>query len=170
MCRRHGAVHLEREVAAPAERVWEVLSDRRRTDSWLGRLEGEDPAPGAVFAVWHDETTRSTHRVTRWETGRVLGLTWVFPGERPTAVEFTLEPVVGGSGCLLTVDHEGLDDPVAYAAGWHRHLDHLSAAARGSDLPLAGFWDGYDELVAAYSRAGERECPRCTSAEGARST
>lgn len=45
---------------------------------------------------------------------------------------------------------EGLQDPWPYAAGWHRHLDHLRAHLSGQNLPMQGFWDGYDELLRLY--------------------
>lgn len=40
---------------------------------------------------------------------------------------------------------------VSYAAGWHRHLQYLEAHLRGGDLPLEGFWTGYDRLVELYA-------------------
>lgn len=40
---------------------------------------------------------------------------------------------------------------MSYAAGWHRHLQYLEAHLRGGDLPLEGFWTGYDRLVELYA-------------------
>lgn len=50
----------------------------------------------------------------------------------------------------MEVIHKGLADPVAYAAGWHQHLEYLAAHLGGQDRPFSDFWSGYDVLVARY--------------------
>ena len=56
----------------------------------------------------------------------------------------------GPGATILDRQHDDLDDPAAYAAGWHRHLDFLAAHLAGQDLSFGDFWTGYDALVARY--------------------
>ena len=140
------AVELDLTVGTAADEVWAALVEPDRAAAWLGRLA---PAPGGVgdrFAVRHDETTTSWHTVLTWEPARRWETTWEFPEERASRLEVVL--VASGPGTRLTLRHTALEDPVSYAAGWHRHLEHLVAHLGGDDGPPT--WAGYDELVDRY--------------------
>ena len=135
------------------EQAWQALTDGGRTIRWLGRLDVGEVSDGGRFGLWHDETIRSQDVVLQWDPHRLLTLAWDFPGERPSRVTFALAGGVA-SPATLVVHHQDLDDPVSYAAGWHRHLQYLDAHLRGDDLPLGDFWTGYDRLVEAYEKRG----------------
>ncbi len=135
----------------PVEDVWQALTDRDHTAKWLGRIEVDAVASGGQFDLWHDDEVRSRHAVLQWRPPRLLTLTWDFPEERVSQVAFALAEA-GSSAATLSVHHQGLDDAVSYAAGWHRHLHYLEAHLRGGDLPIDDFWTEYDELVQFYDR------------------
>ena len=145
------SLHLTAQLAATPGQVWFALTRPEDLVAWLGRVEDGLPAPATRFALWHDATTCSHHTVVDWQPERLLGLTWDFPEEAESAVRFALE--AAGDGTRLTVVHEELADPVAYAAGWHRHLEYLAAHLTGTDRPFEDFWDGYETLVERYGSA-----------------
>ena len=136
-------------VAGDAPVVWRALTFAAETPFWLGRIVGPPLSAGIEFALWHQEAVRSLHVVRQWVPHRVLEWTWDFPDESPSRVTFHLAGC-GGTETVVTVEHHDLDEPVAYAAGWHRHLTYLAAHLAGQDLPWGAFWDGYDALVADY--------------------
>lgn len=147
-----GTVRLTRQLAADRSAVWRALTDAGPLSAWLGRLVGRIDGPGARVHLWHEESVRSGHVVRRWEPEEVLGLTWHFPDEPESRVTFLLS---GGPGTTtLTLDHEGVPEAAAYAAGWHRHLDYLAAHLAGRDRSFDDFWAGYDDLLARYRAAG----------------
>ena len=146
---KRGSVALACSLPAAPDEVWRALTEPSRLARWLGRVADGSPAQDGQFAIWHDEAVSSAHTVTRWEPGRGLAMTWDFPDENTSQVSFGLSP--RGDGSLVSVQHEGLGEPVNYAAGWHRHLDYLAAHLAGEDKSFETFWDGYDSLVERYA-------------------
>lgn len=146
---RHRTARVSVDVLAEPERIWTALVRPMSLATWLGRVVEGNPGPGPGFALEHSGGQRSRHTVRRWERPRRLALTWDFPDEARSSVGFDLE--VLPEGTRITVVHEDLDDPASYAAGWHRHLQYLAAHVDGDALPWEEFWDGYDELRAAYA-------------------
>lgn len=145
----NGSVQLQLVLPAPIGAVWEALTTPEHTVAWLGRLTGPPVREGAAVALWHDEHTRSDHRVLQCEPPRVLRLSWDFPDESPSTVLFSLTDPSPGS-THITVLHEGLKDVVSYATGWHRHLEYLDAHLRGADRSVDDFWEGYEDLLERY--------------------
>lgn len=92
---------------------------------------------------------KSSHVVKRWSPPTLLELTWDFPDETRSRVTFHLDGQVDAN-TLVTVEHRGLDDPISYAAGWHRHLTYLASHLTGQDLAWESFWDGFDTLADRY--------------------
>ena len=142
-------VDLALELDAPADLVWAALVEPDRAAAWLGRLEPGPRRAGDRFAVRHDEVTTSWHSVVVWEPARRLEVTWEFPDECPSRLSLGLDRTA--TATRLALRHTGLEDPVAYAAGWHRHLEHLVAHLGGAGGPPT--WAGYDELVDRYRAA-----------------
>ncbi len=147
----HGEVRVHVALPARVEDAWQALTDGQHIATWLGRLDDGTVTSGGRFALWHDDDVRSRHTVVQWQPPRLLTLTWDFPEERRSQVSFALLGA-GSAATTLTVHHQGLDDPVSYAAGWHRHLEYLEAHLGGGDLPMDDFWTGYDDLVQLYDR------------------
>lgn len=97
---------------------------------------------------------KSSHVVEQWSPPTLLQLAWDFPGETPSRVAFHLD-ARGDANTLVTVEHRGLDDPISYAAGWHRHLTYLVSHLTGQDLAWESFWDGFDVLADKYRMGTE---------------
>ena len=150
-----GTVRLQHVLPASIGAAWEALTTPAHTITWLGRLTGAPLREGAVVALWHDEHVRSDHHVLQCEPPWALRLTWDFPDEQPSTVLFSLTEAVPGA-TQLTVLHEGLEDPVSYAADWHRHVEYLDAHLRGTDRSAGDFWDGYQSLLERYHEGATR--------------
>jgi uncharacterized protein YndB with AHSA1/START domain len=122
---------------------------RRDTPYWNDRRRGLsvriEPGVGGRFLEVYDLETGSgmeVGRVTAWEPGRRLALTWTqvgWPEGASTDLEITFEPVPGG-GTAVRLEHSGFDrvpgalDFIAgYDAGWKEVLgwfaEHANARA-----------------------------------------
>jgi uncharacterized protein YndB with AHSA1/START domain len=108
------------EIKAPVSRVWRALTDHREFGAWFRvRLEG----PFVPGQVSRGQMTVPGYEHVRWhavvqaiEPERRFAFTWHpyaidanedYSGETPTLVEFTLQPVAGGT--LLRVVESGFD-------------------------------------------------------------
>jgi uncharacterized protein YndB with AHSA1/START domain len=134
-------------VAAPPERVWEVLTRPEYLPRWFTADTAEiDLRPGgALVMVWAEHGTGYA-RVERVEEPTLFSFRWALePGVEPapgeeTLVEFTLTPE--GDGTRLTVVESGfstLDRPAdkqewhreRNVDGWRQVLEALAAGATG---------------------------------------
>ena len=153
---------IERLLPGPIERVWAYLTESELRRQWLaaGQMEMKVGAP-FEFAWRNDELTnppgqrpagfgeehRMQSRITEFDPPRKLAFTWQGSGD----VSFELEPK--GSKVLLTVIHRRLPDRATIlkvGAGWHMHLDVLTARATGAQPEP--FWDGWSRLKNEYDR------------------
>lgn len=146
-----GTVRMQITLQTPVVTAWQALTAGEHTVSWLGRLDPSRITEGGRFDLWHDTDVRSRHTVLQWQHGRLLTLTWDFPEERPSRVTFALTEMTSSTVTLI-LQHEDLENSVAYAAGWHRHLQYLEAHLEGHDLSTDEFWTGYEDLVEYYER------------------
>ena len=131
-----------RELAAPVDRVWEMLTDRAARMTWL--FDGEiEPRVGGVVDLFDDDH-HATGVVTIWEPPHRLALTWSSPDAPAGDVRFDLAATAAGR-CRLTVTHSIADGgkPRSLAAGWHTILDRL---ASGDEAP------GFEELLDTYAK------------------
>lgn len=155
------AVHIERLLPGPIERIWAYLTDGELRRKWLA--SGDMAlAVGAPFElVWrNDELTdppgqrpegfdaehRMQSHITEVDPPHRLSFTW-----RDGEVTFMLER--RGEQVLLTVSHRGISDRnnmLMIGAGWHTHLDVLVAITRG-EAPKP-FWDQWIGLRAEYDK------------------
>lgn len=100
-------VRTEREVAASAQEVWAVVSDARTWTEWHADYEEHRPLTDTAVglgAQFHTKEwiVRSESEITRWESGRVVGLTvlrskgwhWLL---RSYYSEVAIEPLAGES-------------------------------------------------------------------------
>jgi uncharacterized protein YndB with AHSA1/START domain len=114
-------------VAAPVERVWEVLTRAEYVGRWFGADKAEiDLRPGGSFVMEWAEHGTGYARVERVEEPDLFSFRWgIEPGAEPvpgeeTLVEFTLSPQ--DDGTRLRVVESGfskLDRP-AEKQEWHR--------------------------------------------------
>ena len=98
------------EIAAPPQRVWELVSDlpsmgeyspENAGGSWRGGATG--PAPGAVFRGRNGKGLRrwsTTCTVTRCEPGRAFAFTVRAAGMPVAEWSYEIEPA--GGGCRVT--------------------------------------------------------------------
>lgn len=122
---------------------------RRDTPYWNDRGRGLtiriEPGVGGRFVEVHDLETGAgfeVGRVTAWEPGQRLAMTWTQVGWPPgaaTHVEVTFEPA-GAGATLVRLEHTGFERvagatrfAAGYDAGWQELLGWLAehAAARG---------------------------------------
>lgn len=125
------------DIAHPPEKVWAALTTAEGLGTWFGHKATIDLRPGgAASLTWDDENAKDL-RIERVEEPTVFGFTWRIdglPGDDPrrTYVEFTLEPIEGGT--RLTVVETGFgqlsDDEHGRSFGgnvdgWARELGEL---------------------------------------------
>jgi len=108
------------ELEAPIERVWRALADHEQFGTWFRvRLDGPfEPGQVSRGHITYPgyEHLRWEARIVKMEEPRSFSFTWHpyavdpdkdYSGETPTLVEFTLEPIAGGT--RLTVVESGFD-------------------------------------------------------------
>jgi uncharacterized protein YndB with AHSA1/START domain len=101
------------DIAAPAERVWQVMTDIDRWHEWtpsirnIKRLGGVPFALGTRVVIRQPKFPPALWKVTAIERGR--SFTWVSwaPGLRVVG-RHSVEPTVGGSRATLTLDLHGI--------------------------------------------------------------
>jgi uncharacterized protein YndB with AHSA1/START domain len=131
MSERERTVERERVIDAPAEHVWEALTDDRLLSEWLGDEVELEPYEGGELTVRADGDERSG-TVERLEDGRELAFTWSREGEPPSLVELTLEPAVAGT--RVRVVERAVAGPVAMSG--HAWAERLTALADTLTLAL----------------------------------
>jgi len=138
---------IEREIviAAPVDRVWEVLTRAEHLGSWFADAGAEiDLRPGGSIALHWEQHGTALGRVEDVVPGERLAMRWaaspdVEPAEgNETHVEFRLLPDADGTR-LRVVEHgfDALDLPPDERAakragnveGWEIELGHLSEHA-----------------------------------------
>jgi uncharacterized protein YndB with AHSA1/START domain len=141
---------IEREItiAAPPERVWEVLTEPAHVGTWfgVGSPAEIDLRPGGLMKIDHGEHGRYSTLIVKVDPPRAFSYRWasaypdaVATAENSTLVEFSLEPTAGGT--VSKVVESGFD---AIQIPAHRQED-------------AGFeshskwWSGVIEKVGAYA-------------------
>jgi uncharacterized protein YndB with AHSA1/START domain len=133
---------IEREItiAAPIERVWELITRPEHVGRWFGDAGAEiDLRPGgAVTVTWEDSGTING-QVERVEPMTLFSWRWHQREAGTTLVEFTLAET--GAGTRLHVAESGfseLDAPAEnrrslydeHVTGWGIELGHLEDHAR----------------------------------------
>ena len=120
-------------VEAPAEEVWEALTDPDRLEEWFANEVELDAEPGGegTFRWDNGEVRRAV--VEEVETGRRLSFRWrdeVEPGEESRVV-FTLTDVPEGTRLVVTEAPQG---PTACAGEWGVALELQLIAGRSGVL------------------------------------
>ncbi|YBV96732.1 SRPBCC family protein [Phyllobacteriaceae bacterium JZ32] len=136
------------ELNAPIERVWRALTDHEEFGAWFGvRLDGPF-VPGEIARgrITHPgyEHVKWEATIKRMDRPHYFSFTWHpyavdpdvdYSGEKPTLVEFRLEPI--SAGTRLTVVESGFD-----ALPAHRRADALRMNEEG--------WAGQMKNIEAY--------------------
>jgi uncharacterized protein YndB with AHSA1/START domain len=121
---------VERETVldAPADEVWEALTDERLLGEWLAEEAELEPVPGGRASFRFADGTEKEGTVLRVEEEHELAFTWARPGEPETEVELTLVPLVSGTR-LVVVERTSAATPTALAGiAWGTRLSALQLA------------------------------------------
>ena len=134
-----GRIERTLQIAHPPGTVWTALTTAEGLGTWFGNEASIDLRPGGSARLSWTSGDTADIRIERVEEPTVFGFTWRIYGlpaddPRRTYVEFTLEPVSGGT--RLTVVESGfaqLPDDVHSKAfdgnteGWTNELGELVA-------------------------------------------
>ena len=141
-------MRFERLYDYTPEELWAALTDPVQLRGWLAEVPRFDAEIGGVVSIDFGEGGEVRGEVLELEPQHVLEYTWTFTGESESVVRFELRPQEHGT--LLILDHRGLGRTFGsgYAAGWHAHLDALTATLAGDSLEWA---PRYEQLRPAYA-------------------
>lgn len=101
------------DIAAPAERVWRVMSDTDRWHEWTPSVTsikriGDGPfAVGSRLVIRQPKFPPALWSLTAIEPGRSFTWVSVAPGMRVVA-RHGVEPVAGGSRATLSLELQGI--------------------------------------------------------------
>lgn len=159
-------VRIERRLPGPIQRLWAYLTESDKRRLWLAsgemalqpgggvtlvfrntKLTGHDGSPPPKYAH-HPEESQLNGTVIDCDPPRLLRYRW---GVSPDASEVCFELTEQGADVLLVVTHTRLptrDEMLSVAAGWHTHLEILTA--RLTDQAPPGFWPLHTQLEAGY--------------------
>jgi uncharacterized protein YndB with AHSA1/START domain len=127
------------QINAPAELLFELLTDAKHLVRWMAATAEIDARPGGTIRWTHANGDACSGRFVELVSARRIVFTYGW--ERPdvevppgsTTVEITLEP--SGSGTELRLVHRGLAGPMAdaHAGGWDNYLRRLATTAEGRE-------------------------------------
>ena len=101
------------DIAAPTERVWQVMSDTERWPEWtpsvisVKRLEGGPLVIGSRAVIRQPKFPPALWQVSAIEPGRSFTWVSVAPGLRVVG-HHSVEPTAGGSHATLSLDLQGI--------------------------------------------------------------
>ena len=162
-----GSVRFERLLPAPAERVWEYLTDSSLRGTWFAAGEMELEPGGSISLVFRNseltqpgeevperyreyEGMETKGEVVRAEPPRLLVWLWHDVEGPPTELRWELEP--RGEQTLMILTHSRLPSRammVDVSGGWHLHLDVLGDVLAGR--PRRPFWSANALYAKEYS-------------------
>lgn len=136
------AIHFERTIRVPIDRVWAALTTEQGLSKWIGASKVEPRVGGAFILQLTDDVEMQGH-ILELEPPHRIVIFWReisegTPSEYGTTPDFhselifTLAPVAGGT--KLTLTHRlirGGEVMTSFAGGWHAFLDRLDATLRG---------------------------------------
>ena len=144
-----GVVRLERRFPVDVQTLWSYLTSKDGLSRWIA--DGEI-GPDGVDLVFHDNPAYPiSGKTLAWEAPRLAEFEWNGGPTQPegSVVRFELTPEQDGTRLVLT--HSRITNAGAgpdFAAGWHFHLDTLTAVATGAEVPAERVT--WDELHTRY--------------------
>jgi len=146
------AIRFERILQHPIDRVWAALTERERLAEWLGEVEIELRAGGALRIVFSGVEPPAVLEtvVDEFDPPRLLQLRFDDRAGDGNMVRFELAARDEATHLVLTQsrvpsEHELADN----AAGWHMRLDMLGASLDHGRQELP--WARVEELNTRYA-------------------
>jgi uncharacterized protein YndB with AHSA1/START domain len=134
-------IEREIDIAAPPERVWQIITQAEHLGNWFGESAEIDLRPGGTITLRWEKHGPVYGIVEKIEQPRYFSFRWVpgAPGEQPrdgntTLVEFTLTPrgaqtrlqvVETGFGSLVASESDRVETFESHSEGWPRELGEL---------------------------------------------
>ena len=127
------AIEATIELEASPDTVWRALTDARELERWFPLEARVEPGEGgSVFMSWKNEYEGES-RITVWEPGRHLQITWGFTDEEREITQLTDFHLEGAKGrTVLRVVTSGFPNDPAWDAwyegtrqGWAYELESL---------------------------------------------
>jgi uncharacterized protein YndB with AHSA1/START domain len=147
---RADGVRFERLYDATPEELWSAITDPEQIEGWLAHVARIDLQPdGQVeLEMEADGSDPVRGRIRELQSERVLEYDWRSPDAPDSVLRFEIVPRDTG-GTMLALEHRRLPREVLvdYGAGWHAHLDGLSAHVAGR---ATEFWGRFHELRPRY--------------------
>jgi uncharacterized protein YndB with AHSA1/START domain len=155
------AIHFERLIHAPIERVWDALTTENGLRAWIGPAQVELRVGGTFTPALGEDVEMRGHVLELQPPHRLLIFWREISQGRPTEygttpdfhseLLFTLAPV--DEGTKLTLTHRlirGGDVMTSFAGVWHAFLDRLDAAVRGE--PAIDAMAIYEKMKPIYDQ------------------
>jgi uncharacterized protein YndB with AHSA1/START domain len=150
------ALCFERHLRHPVDAVWRAVTDPAELAHWFPATVTVDLREGGAMAFEfadHAELPPSSGTVIEYQPPRRLAFDW-----DGTVLRFELEPVDGGTACLLRFTHLLRDRDAAARdmAGWHVCLDALGEHLDGkpAQAPPPARTDTWTSLYEIYTGRG----------------
>jgi uncharacterized protein YndB with AHSA1/START domain len=127
---------IERTFDAPAENVWQAITDKAKMKDWYFDFKEFKPEVGFEF-TWYggDENKQWLHagKITEVVPGKKIGYTWKYPGYAGES-HVTFELFAEGNKTRLKLTHSGLEtfpsdmpsfNKENFVAGWNEIIGKL---------------------------------------------
>lgn len=138
-------------VDAPPADVWACLTSPPLLAQWLGNATAGEIAPGKSVTVDHGDGYLCESTVLEHVPRRALTYTWSFPDEPGSVVSWDLS--CDDRVTSVRLAHTDIANMVAsYRDGWITHLTFLEAAALGTPMPKAMFWQVHATIALLNDR------------------
>jgi uncharacterized protein YndB with AHSA1/START domain len=125
---------VERTLNAPADRVWQALTDNEQMKQWYFQLEKFEPHKGFEFSFNGQGSKGQQFKhncvVTAAEPLKKLAYTWAYDGY-PGESEVSFELFEAGEQTLVRITHTGLE----------------TFAHNGSDFSAESFTAGWNHIL-----------------------
>jgi uncharacterized protein YndB with AHSA1/START domain len=157
------SVTLEKYLYAPADRVWDFLTNPAQVAAWFVPARIEPRVGGAIGFTFEDHEATGT--ILRYEPPRLLEFSWRSPDTSSSIVRIELTP--DEDGCWLTLTHVLRDDgPIEnFGSGWKHWLGRLGSLVAPGAGPVSTDWllplEGGDlglRRTATYPTPGSHPC------------
>jgi uncharacterized protein YndB with AHSA1/START domain len=124
------ALHFERRLPHPVEKVWRAVTEPDRLAAWFpARVDGDLRVGGELSFEFEDhDLPEMSGKVIEYDPPRRFAFTW---GD--DEVRFEIEPASDGAGSVLRFTHvlDERDKAARDAAGWEVCLDRLTRSLDG---------------------------------------